>query len=678
MSIWNGYNTARKDWTSIGETSALMAASFSSKSMAATELVLQSMLDWVSQENVQTPAQFEETFGQRRYFDKLRERIANLDQVDVATFIAKDGRIVSFSRSFPPPPINLADRDYFISQSAAKPVPTSLGNVVKNRGNGRWTFYQAKRVLNREGLLVGVVIVGIEAAYFAEFFRQIVPNSANSITFWRSDGTVLSTDSMAESRLGRTYPDSQSLMLIRSNPQGATAFVSGPRVINETGGSQGRLLVVRPVQNSDAYVTVSIGEDAILAAWRDDRNISLLVAAALSGMVLLAAGQTLRSRKEALRRERLELQEHLLRAVIEMPLTVSAVLDGRGDVLLSSSGFDELFRRASTSKIFSVAAIEGAAPILQFINGASNTSTVEMDMVDLAGRQRVLVLSMAKQELLEIGQCTILVGADETERRAAQIAINQSAKMIVLGEMATGMAHELNQPINIIHMAAQNALVELEPAEPGAPMPSPTTEMAEFVMSRLETILSQTKRAAELISHMRIFGRVPRDKAVPFDARQACSGALMLIGEQTRLRGIAVHMDVGDLPAMVLGHKTMLEQVLINLINNARDAFGAVEADEKQIAVSCHTGDRKVVIEVSDNGPGIPETIRSRIFEPFFTTKDVGSGTGLGLAISYGIVTDMSGSIAVAPSDRGTKIRIELPVAEAALDDRRRRQGSDA
>jgi C4-dicarboxylate-specific signal transduction histidine kinase len=668
ISVWHGYNSALRDSTSIGERTALIAASFSSKSMAATELVLQSMLDWANEENLQSPAHFEETFGERRYFDKLRERIANLDQVDIATFIAKDGRVVNLSRFFPPPPIDLGDRDYFRSQTAANPLPTSLGNVVKNRVNGRWTFYQAKRVLNREGRLVGVVIVGIEAAYFADFFSQISPNSAHSITFWRSDGTMLSADKIVDDHLGRNYHELQSLRLFRSNPQGATAFVSSPRVINQTGGNPGRLLIVRPVQNSDAYVTVSMEEDTILSEWRKDRNISLLVAAALSGMILLAVRQTLRSRKEIQRRESLEIQGHLLRAVIEMPLTVSAVLNGRGDVLLSSSGFDELFGRASKGDTVSITAVDGASRIMQFINGASNTSAEEVHIVDRAGRQRILFLSMAKQELLEIGRCTILVGAEETERRAAQAVINQSAKMIMLGEMATGMAHELNQPINIIHMAAQNALAELEPAEPDTPTPSPTTEKAEFVLSKLKTILSQTKRAADLIYHLRIFGRLPRDKAVPFDARQACSDALMLIGEQVRLRGIAVHMEVGDLPAIVLGHKTMLEQVLINLMSNARDALGAAEADEKKIAASCRVGDRKVVIEVSDNGPGIPETIRSRIFEPFFTTKEVGRGTGLGLAISYGIVTDMGGSIAVVPSDRGTKIRIELPAIEAAHD----------
>lgn len=666
-SIWRNYAGALKDWTSTGETSALIAASFSSKSMAATDLVLQSMLDWAAEENVQTPKQFEEVFGQRRYYDKLLERIANLEQIDVVTFIATDGRVVNFSRSFPPPPINLADRDYFKSQSAADPPAMSLGTVVKNRGTGRWTFYQARRAVNREGRLIGVMIVGIEAAYFADFFRQIVPGKANSITFWRSDGTVLSTDSMADSRLGLVYPEAQSRQLIRRSPQGATAHVGGPRLINET-GDQGRLLVVRPVQNASAYVSVSIADDVIFGEWRSDRNVTLLVAAALSAATLLMVGQILKSRAEIRHRERLELQEHLLRAVIEMPLTVAAVLDDGGSVLLSSQGFDRLFRRTSSTTEFSFETIEGGCPIMQFVNGGSSTSILEIDIVDLTGRRRTLHLSMAKQELLGIGQCTIIVGTDETERHAAQLAISQSAKMIMLGEMATGMAHELNQPINIIHMAAQNALIEFEPAEPGA-APSSSPETLEFVTSRLETILSQTKRAAELISHMRIFGRTPKEDAAPFDARQVCTGVLELIGQQIRLRGITIVTDIGERPALVLGHRTMLEQVLINLLINARDALGSIEAADKQATIYCRAGDRTVVIEVSDNGPGIPESIRDRVFDPFFTTKDVGQGTGLGLAISYGIVTDMKGSIVVVPSDRGARIRIELPVANSALDD---------
>lgn len=658
-SIWRGYTSAVTQWKSTTDTLAIVATAFTTKSIGATDLVLKSMLDWVAEEDIQTPLQFRQVFGERRYFDKLVSRISGIEQIDVATFIDADGRIIIFSRSFPQPGIRLADRDYFIEQSGSHPPPSSLGNVVQNRGTGLWTFYNAKQARSPSGAFLGVVIVGLEAEYFAEFFRRIVPKGDNAITLWRADGTILATSSARTDLLGRRFPGNQAGQWLAVNPGGITQYLKVRRLISQS-PDQERILSVKPVSNTPAYLTVSISADTVLEHWRGDRNATLAIAFALTVAVAWAGRQSRRLREEAERNQQVQTEQHILRAVMDMPLAMTAVIDSCGKVLRSNKSFDSRFRGSPAPDILDLAKVDGAEPIVEFVRSDEEAAQIEVRLVDSPGNERILHVSLARQRLHELGRCTIVIGTDVTEHRTAQVAIAQSAKMIMLGEMATGMAHELNQPLNVIHMATQNALAEIEPiaSDDSAPPPSPALDV---IGQKLRTILFQTTRAASLISHMRVFGRIPKEAARPFDARQACGGALDLIGQQIRASGIEIALNLEERPATVLGHLTMLEQVIVNLLINARDALLSTGVVAKRIDVRCASTEEKVTIEVSDNGLGVAESIRDRIFHPFFTTKPVGQGTGLGLSISYGIVNDMNGSIALVPSDGGACFRIELP-----------------
>lgn len=659
-SIWRSYEIAIQNWNSTAALGVEIARAFSAKSIAATDLVLKSMLDWISEEDVQTPDQFRQVFDQPRYFEKLRDRIGNVEQIDVATFIAKDGGIITFSRSYPQPGINLADRDYFKEQIRSIPPLISLGNVVQNRGTGRWTFYMAKQVRSRSGVILGVAIVGIEAEYFSDFFRKIVPSGDSSITFWRADGTILATSSDRAGLLGRRYPDAVGVRFLKAHPEGGSEWLSSPRLINSS-VEQERIVAVRPLDNVPAFVTISIGVETILAGWRTERNIALGLALALNALILWASRQSLRYQTALEAREATERERRVVRAVVDMPLALTAVIDGEGRILLSNRNFRENFDHFIVAERLRIPDQNVAEVFSRFIGSDRESEVVEFAVSAVTGGRRSYRFALAKQVLRDKGPCVIIVGTDETERRAAELAIAQSSKMITLGEMATGMAHELNQPINIIHMAAQNALGEVQPLEPDEPTPAPTPEVLAFVTEKLDTILSQTRRAASLISHMRVFGRVPEQAPVPFDARQACTVAHDLVGQQIRTRGISLELALDERPAMVLGHQTLLEQVIVNLLVNARDAVAAKDDGERRIDLSCRAVDGRVVIEVRDSGPGVADAIRDRIFDPFFTTKEVGRGTGLGLAISYGIIKEMGGKIFLAPSKSGANFRIELP-----------------
>ena len=157
-----------------------------------------------------------------------------------------------------------------------------------------------------------------------------------------------------------------------------------------------------------------------------------------------------------------------------------------------------------------------------------------------------------------------------------------------------------------------------------------------------------------------MFGRKAEEDPAPVDPRKVVLNALDLMGEQLRLAGIELVTELADDCPSVLGHTIQLEQVLLNLLTNARDAITENEGETK-ITLRVSSDDNSVRIGVEDTGGGIPETALPRIFEPFFTTKEIGKGTGLGLSVGYGIIRDMNGTIIAENIDNGARFTITLP-----------------
>src|SRR5881394_770012 len=240
----------------------------------------------------------------------------------------------------------------------------------------------------------------------------------------------------------------------------------------------------------------------------------------------------------------------------------------------------------------------------------------------------------------------------EQELRDKQEQLVQAGKLATLGELTTGVAHELNNPLNNIGLFVGNAvdLIELAETEKGP------------AIRELRHAMQQVSKATEIISHLRTFGRAAPATREPTSLRLVIERALSLMREQLRLREIEVTVDLGPEEPVVLGNAIQLEQVFINLLTNARDAVA--EAPRKAIRIAGSTGSGAAEVALTDTGHGIPSGLERRIFDPFFTTKEVGKGTGLGLSITYGIIKEHGGTISVvSPPGEGATFRIHLPLA---------------
>ena len=251
------------------------------------------------------------------------------------------------------------------------------------------------------------------------------------------------------------------------------------------------------------------------------------------------------------------------------------------------------------------------------------------------------------------------VGRDNTEVRRSQQQLTHSAKMATLGEMATGLAHEINQPLNVMRMAVVNVLKRLNNGD----------AQIDYLQDKLTRIDGQIQRAARVVDHLRVFGRRSEIEQQVFNPVQAMEGSLALLGEGLRGKGVELRSEWQVCDVQVRGHIDQLEQVLINLMVNARDALMSKRETDSEfapwIALSVEADEKSVRLRVDDNAAGIDPRLLERIFEPFFTTKPIGLGTGLGLSVSYGIIDNMGGRLSVSNTGHGAQFCVELPVVEA-------------
>lgn len=355
-----------------------------------------------------------------------------------------------------------------------------------------------------------------------------------------------------------------------------------------------------------------------------------------------------------------------LAAIFDTNAAFVIALDSAGRIVRTNAPAAELLRTAAaggdTERILAAARPAAIAAAPGDVPVPAKTFDTNITLSD--GSVRHITWRSSPMRRHDDDEITVLVGIDVSAKRQAEAAMYQASKLVTLGEMATGLAHELNQPLAIIRLAVENIRASLTGME----------RSPDYFAGKVRRIEEQVARAAEIIDNMRIFGRAPKDAPEAFDVGSTVATALSLIRKQIEGAGIRLDCIPPTEPCVVVGRPTLLQQVVVNLALNARDAvlsrrendaLGTKTDDFIAVAVSSEpaAGAGNVVIEVADSGGGIPASLLSRIFEPFFTTKPAGKGTGLGLSISFGIVTEMNGRIEAANRGRGALFRIFLPRA---------------
>ena len=251
-----------------------------------------------------------------------------------------------------------------------------------------------------------------------------------------------------------------------------------------------------------------------------------------------------------------------------------------------------------------------------------------------------------------IGAVVALV-EDVTEQRALEAQLFQNEKMAAIGQLVSGVAHELNNPLTSIAGLAE-LLLE---GEPGSEPPR----------QHLKVIHEQADRAGRIVRNLLTFVRKGTSEQAPFDLNDVVPRTTMLVAYEMRVRDIELLIQLAPEPLMVVGDHNELQQVLLNLLTNAVQAVGdQPDGRRRAVAVETRRESDRALLVVRDTGPGVPDGLVPNLFTPFFTTKAEGQGTGLGLSLSYGLVQAHRGSLSyLRVGSGGAEFTVNLPLAEA-------------
>ena len=281
-------------WRKQMSNNSLVLAEHTYQTMLSANIALDGIAERVRAQGADSPEAFRRLLASREIFRMLRDKTEFLPQVDVATVVASNGDVINITRSFPPPPINLADRDYFKAQAKDNKSENFISVAVRNKGNGKWVFYLSRRLNDHRGNMMGLVLVGISVDAFTKFYERLGLNlgAGASVSLYRSDFSVLTRWPFDDELIGKVNKSGSSYAIVQKRRKdNDVIYIKAPR-FSERGRTVARLGATRVVRRYPLIVNITITDDFFLANWRRSvKGIALLSllcsAALLSGIAVI-------------------------------------------------------------------------------------------------------------------------------------------------------------------------------------------------------------------------------------------------------------------------------------------------------------------------------------------------------------------------------------------------------
>ncbi|WP_307701157.1 sensor histidine kinase [Variovorax paradoxus] len=454
-----------------------------------------------------------------------------------------------------------------------------------------------------------------------------------------------------------------------------------PYVIDALGSGRGRFYGVGITSRKPGYylsyalrrdqptrgvVAVKVNLEEAERAWRKLPGDVVLIDQ--RGVVILATREDLKFRPmlplDGLQRAEVQRSRPYGEAGLRPLQWAQKEVLARDVQVIALDGVDQL---ASTRKLrgapWQLVVLDDLAPLRVDARNAAITASLAMAVlllmaVTLWQRRRAVRQKLANQAALQLAHDTLesTVVARTAQLHAAQGELVHAGKMAALGQMSAGVVHELNQPLTAMRTLSESAAILLD------------KNRLDDVRGNLQRIRGMVDRLARLTSQLKTFAHKSELPLAAVPVARAVADAQVIVAEATKKNGVAIEVDVQPATLSVMAEEAALGSVLVNLVRNAIDAMQDSPSPHRTLRLEARPQEGRVILRVSDTGPGIPPHILPRLFEPFVSSKPAGTGLGLGLAISAQLARAMDGTLRAANlPDGGACFVVDLPAAVEAI-----------
>jgi signal transduction histidine kinase len=702
IAAWDLRNDAISDYQRDTANLGVVLAEQTSRALQAVDLVVQETREKVLASKVQTPDQFRRLMAGEDTHRFLADRLKNLPQAEAVILVGADGKLVNFSRTWPIPPLDLTDRDYYSHFHEQDDPAAFISEPVKSRITGAWTIFLARRINGPGGVFLGSVVSAIELRYFEEFYRAISLQNNSSVTVIRRDGMILVRYPTAEDQIGRKMPANSPWYdrLERGGSYRSQGYFDG--VI--------RVVSVHPLRDYPLVVNVTASEDAALAHWRLQAAFiglgALGSAIGFASLFRVLAAQfrrlerseaSLAARNADLEESRAHLEHRtgeLMRAAAALRASdlglaeKSKVLEttfeymGQGIMMIAADNTVPVCNQRTADMLnlprellARELTVEGILTYQWEHSGLARPGETLAEFIERSSRfDRPYVYERRNPDgrTIEVRNTPLPEGGavrtytDLTELKRRELALQQAKNEAETAnrsktEFLANMSHELRTPLNAIIGFAEALTLGLIG---GALAPKQQSYVADIHRSGLH-LLDLINDVLDL-SKIDAGHLVRRDETVRIaEIVAACCKLIRGRAEQSGVRFASECHS--DLPPLV-ADPVRLKQILLNLLSNAikfTPRGGSV-----RLAVS--RDGYEVIFAVSDTGIGMRTEQIPIALEPFRQIDGSLSrqhqGTGLGLPLAKRLTELHGGTLEITSEPgKGTRVAVRLPLARGRI-----------
>jgi len=625
ISTFSMRESSRDEWSDQLDNLTITLAAQVNQTLFSANTALNSISEEIKSAKIEDERQFREFSSREAQFNELLQKTGSNPLINVVAYIDNKGDILNYSRAFPAPKINLADRDYFLQAQLNAGGGTFYSAPIQNKTNNGWIFYLSRKITNSKGEFLGLVVIGISSEVFSTYYETIGSNlgPGASISLYRDDFTVMTRWPFAPNLIGQKRADSTTMKIVEKLklPKGVILTSEADPTENIPNHAT-RMVATRVLTQYPFIVSVAVNESVFTKNWRN--NESWIWSSAAASLIILAIGISL-----------------LLKANDKIKAELSERIAAQRELTKAHEGLENRVKERT---------VELSREVLNRKQAQEELARLNTHIAEVS--HRAGMAEVANSVIHNVGNALNSINV-------AVSTINSEIKSTPLGSLPKIADMLKEHEANLSQFLMQD--------EKGKKLPKLLEMLSDQWKLENATLISETRQLQESVAHIReivsrqqsLSGKLGIDENINIsDLINNCLSFYV-----TNFKNAKIIVSMNNEPGLEWsGDRSKITQILLNLIMNSEESLIASSNEPKTLKItSFNNKNDGIQIEVADNGTGIEPDVLNKLFSYGFTTKPFGHG--LGLHASAIAANEMGGTLQAFSSgkDKGATFILTLP-----------------